>query len=457
MAYVKGALESLLPRCASAAEGGGIVPLDKTCREAILRTHEAFARQALRVLALAYRELPSTAVGREAEDLERDLVFLGLVGLFDPPRPEAPEAVARCHQAGIRVIMITGDNPVTASALAEQVGLGKKGELRVLEGANLDRLSDQEMRPELKAPGLVLARMHPRHKLRVVTVLKEMGEVVAVTGDGVNDAPALRKADIGIAMGIAGTEVAKEAAHVVLMDDNFATIVAAIEEGRAVYANIRKFVTYIFASNIPEIVPYLAYILFRIPLPLTIIQILAVDLGTDMMPALALGAEPPDPRVMQEPPRSRQERLLNLPLLARAYLFLGPIEAVAGMSAFFWVMGQGGWAWGERVAVTDPLYLQATAACLAAIVVSQVGNVFACRSATTSAWRLGWFSNPLIWLGISIELFLLFLILYHPWGQRFFGTLPLDLWTWLILLPWPLILLAAEEIRKGVLRLKAYR
>jgi sodium/potassium-transporting ATPase subunit alpha len=454
VAYVKGALEAVLPRCAAFAERGGIAPLDEARRAAILRTHEIFARRALRVLALAYRNLPPGAIGGEAEAIERDLVFLGLVGLFDPLRPEAPEAVARCHQAGIRVIMITGDSPVTACAVAEQVGLGTSEGLRVLEGKALDRLTDQEIRPLLRGSGLVLARMLPRHKLRVVTLLKETGEVVAVTGDGVNDAPALKRADIGIAMGIAGTQVAKEAADVVLLDDNFATIVAAIEEGRAVYANIRKFVTYIFASNVPEIVPYLAFILFRIPLPLTIIQILAVDLGTDMMPALALGAEPPDPRVMQEPPRSRQEHLLNLPLLARAYLFLGPIEAAAGMLAFFWVMDRGGWAWGEGIAVTNPLYLQATTACLAAIVVSQVGNVFACRSGTTSAFRLGWMSNPWIWRGIAVELGLLVFIAYHPWGQRLFGTAPLDGWTWLILLPWPFILLGAEEIRKAAVKLR---
>ncbi|MBI5378535.1 MAG: cation-transporting P-type ATPase, partial [Nitrospirae bacterium] len=349
---------------------------------------------------------------------------------------------------------ITGDNPVTACAVAEQVGLGKSEGLRVLEGAALDRQTDQALRPSLQGPGLVLARMLPRHKLRVVTLLKEMGEVVAVTGDGVNDAPALKKADIGIAMGMAGTQVAKEAADIVLLDDNFATIVSAIEEGRTVYANIRKFVTYIFTSLVPEIVPYLAFILFRSPLPLTIIQILAVDLGTNMMPALALGAEPPDPRVMREAPRSRKERLLNLPLLARAYLFLGPIEAVAGMCAFFWVMDQGGWVWGAGVAMTDPLYLQATTACLAAIVVSQVGNVFACRSGTTSVFRLGWMSNPWIWRGIAVELGLLIFIAYHPWGQYLFGTAPLDGWTWLILLPWPLILLGAEEMRKATVKLK---
>ena len=228
--------------------------------------------------------------------------------------------------------------------------------------------------------------MTPTQKMRVVSILKEMGNVVAVTGDGVNDAPALKKADIGIAMGIAGTDVAKEAADIVVLDDNFATIVNAVEEGRAVYENIRKFVTYILASNIPELVPYLASVVFRIPLLLTVVQILGVDLGTDMLPALGLGAEPPDARTMDRPPRSKEERLLNLPLLARSYLFLGPIEAAAAVGAGLWYLADGGWQWGMRLPSGSPLYRQATTVCFAAIVLCQVANVFACRTKWASSF-----------------------------------------------------------------------
>jgi sodium/potassium-transporting ATPase subunit alpha len=286
--------------------------------------------------------------------------------------------------------------------------------------------------------------------MRLVSLLMEAGETVAVTGDGVNDAPALKKADIGIAMGLIGTDVAREAADMVLLDDNFATIVAAVEEGRGVFDNIRKFISYIFASNIPEIVPYLAYVLFSIPLPLTIMQILAVDLGTDMLPALALGAEPPSPEVMQQPPRGTKEKLLNLKILTRAYLFLGPIEAAAGMFGFFYVLHLGGWVYGQTLPPTSTLYLQATTACLAGIIVSQMGNVFACRSYTESVFKLGLFSNPLILWGIASEILLAVFIVYHPWGHHIFGTAPLSLHIWLTLLPFAVGLLLAEEIRKMV-------
>jgi sodium/potassium-transporting ATPase subunit alpha len=305
---------------------------------------------------------------------------------------------------------------------------------------------------KLTAQEVIFARMTPKHKLRVVSILKDKGEVVAVTGDGVNDAPALKKADIGISMGIAGTDVAKEASDMVLLDDNFATIVNAVEEGRTVYENIKKFITYIFASNIPEAVPYLAYILLRIPLPLTILQILAVDLGTDMLPALALGSEKPTPGVMKQPPRSLRERLLNFSLIARAYLFLGPIEAIACMFGFFWVLHAGGWTWGTMLPASDILYMQATTACLTAIIVTQIANIFACRSFRESVFSIGFFSNRLIFFGIAVELLLQFLIVYHPVGNAIFSTSPLPWTTWLVLFPFALALLLAEEARKYFVR-----
>jgi sodium/potassium-transporting ATPase subunit alpha len=456
LVLTKGALETLLPLCQWVAAGSQSVPLDDRQRESILAAYQALMDEGLRVMAFAFRKLaiPSAEYAETqmaAEDLEAGLTFTGLAGLEDPPRPEVAEAVHRCRQAGIRVIMITGDAGRTAVAVARQVGLTESEPL-VIQGPELETMTDKELKERLASNNIIFARMTPRHKMRIVSALKEEGQRIAVTGDGVNDAPALKRADIGIAMGVIGTDVAREAADMVLLDDNFATIVNAIEEGRTVFENIRKFISYIFASNIPEIVPYIAYVLLRIPLPLTIMQILAVDLGTDLFPALGLGAERPAPQVMKQPPRGPEEKLLNLRVLTRAYLFLGPIEAAAGLFGFFYVLYLGGWQWGEMLPGTSALYLQATTACLAGIIVTQIANVFACRSFTESVFSLGLFSNRLILFGIASEILIGSFIVYHPWGQRIFGTAPLASQIWLMLAPFAVGLLLAEETRKLVVR-----
>ena len=447
----KGAPESVLSVCTRCLKDGNIVSFDDTLMREATRLFHALMDKGFRVLAFAERELQPGEDLTSKESAEHDMVFDGFIGLEDPPRPEVPEALRKCREAGIRIIMITGDASRTAVAIAREIGL-VSGDPDVVEGADFASLSDQDLRAVLAKPEVLFTRMTPKYKLRVVNILKEEGERVAVTGDGVNDAPALKRADIGIAMGITGTDVAKEAADMILLDDNFATIINAVEEGRAVYENIRKFITYIFASNIPEAVPYLSYILFHIPLPLTIMQILAVDLGTDMLPALALGAERPTPGVMQQKPRKPNERLLDFGLMARAYLFLGPIEAAACMFGFFWVLNLGGWTWGSTLAPGDPLYLQATTACLTAIIVCQVANVFACRSLRESILTIGWTTNRLIFLGIGAELLLQLFIVYHPFGNAIFATAPLPLTAWLMLIPFALFLLLAEEVRKLIVR-----
>jgi Ca2+-transporting ATPase len=329
----------------------------------------------------------------------------------------------------------------------------------------MGHLSDAQLRQILKyRSALVFARMSPEHKLRLVQAYKDTGEIVAVTGDGVNDAPALRAANIGIAMGMNGTDVAREAADIVLTDDNFATIVSAVEQGRAVYQNIRKFMTYILASNVAELVPFLAMVALKIPPALIIMQILAVDLGTDMLPALALGAERAELGTMQEPPRPKSQQLLDRSLLLRAYCFLGLIEAAMGMSAFFFVWWSHGYGITELQSVTPAIlshtadaatiaiYAQATTMTLAIIVACQDGNIFACRSEKISIFRLGFFSNPLIWLGIGSEWLLLLSIINIIPLRQIFSTAPLAPWQWLMLLACPPIMLGAEEIRKVIFR-----
>jgi sodium/potassium-transporting ATPase subunit alpha len=322
----------------------------------------------------------------------------------------------------------------------------------VVSGDELRRMSPAQLQLALDAKEILFARVAAEQKMLIVAALQKKGEIVAVTGDGVNDAPALKTADIGIAMGQGGTDVAKEAADVILLDDNLASIVTAIEEGRTVFENIRKFLTYILTSNIPELVPYLAFVLFRIPLPLTIIQILAVDLGTDLVPALALGAEKPDAEVMSRPPRRRTERLVSWGLIVRAYLFLGVLEAVAAMAAFLFVLHAAGWYYGQPLAKLDPLYLQATTACLAAIVAMQVVNVFLCRHPVRSSLSFGLFANPLILVGIAAELALLLWIAYAGSGNWLFGTAPIGLDVWLFIAPFGVLMWALEEARKAWLR-----
>jgi magnesium-transporting ATPase (P-type) len=440
-------LESLLTVCDVVQCHGQAQPLETASRARLLAAQNEMATSGLRVLAFAYRQL-----GPDEEPREEHLTLCGLVGLEDPPRPEVAPAIASCRSAGIKVIMITGDHPVTAVAIAREIGLVRGEVPVVLRGDALPKMTKAELQLALDAPEILFARVTAEQKMLIVQALQRKGEIVAVTGDGVNDAPALKRADIGVAMGLSGTDVAKEAADMILLDDNFASIIGAVEEGRAVFENLRKFLTYILTSNIPELLPYLAFVLFKIPLPLTVIQILAVDLGTDMLPALALGAEAPHPGLMREPPRARSERLLHWPLLLRAYLWLGVMEAAVSLTAFFYVLHGAGWRYGEVLERHDPLYLQATAACLAAIVLTQGINVFLCRHPRQSAFRFGLLTNPLLLSGIALELGLILLIVYTERGNELFGTAPLPAAWWLWVIPFVAAMGLAEEGRKWLVR-----
>lgn len=466
----KGAPLEVLRHCHSMLLGREVQELTPATRKDVADANDALARQGFRVLGVAVRAGGIELLQQKPHELEHDLTFIGLIAMFDPPRPEVKEAIVQCHQAGIAITMVTGDYGLTAEAIARQIGL-VTGTVRVVTGEEMGHFSDAQLRQILhRKPGLVFARMAPEQKLRLVQAYKDLGHIVAVTGDGVNDAPALRAANIGIAMGMNGTDVAREAADIVLTDDNFATIVNAVEEGRTVYQNIRKFMTYILASNVPEVVPFLAMVIFKIPPALTILQILAVDLGTDMVPALALGAEPPEPGVMKQPPRSKKKPLLNAPLLLRAYGFLGVIEAIVAMLAFFVVW----WSYGYSLtdlqsitpdilthsvdASTTAMYQQATTLTLVAIVASQLGNLFACRSEYSSMFHRRWFKNRLIGLGIVVEWSLILAIIYLAPLAHIFNTQPLTDWQWLVVLVvCPPFVLIAEEWRKRIVRARAAR
>jgi calcium-translocating P-type ATPase len=456
--HAKGAPESLLPRCASSLSAGGESrPLDETERKRIVAQVEAFARRGLRVLALARREMPRDGQPPERERAEQELCFLGLVTMFDPPRAEVLDAVARCHSAGIRIIVITGDHPLTAAAIAGQVGIG--GPLpRAVDASRIDHTRELELE-ELLAGGeeLVFARASPEAKLLIAEALRGQGHVVAMTGDGVNDAPALRSADIGVAMGRSGTDVAREASTMVLIDDNFATIVVAIEAGRQVYDNVRKFIQYIFAHATPEVVPFLVFALAggAIPLPLTVLQILAFDVGSETLPSLALGREPIEPGTMLRPPRPRSESVIRPPMLIRAWLFLGVMIAGLSLGGFFFVLIDAGWHAGDPVGAGHPLhhaYLQATTMTFLGMVAGQIGTAFAVRTRRASLRSIGVFSNRYLLLGIAGELLLAALFVYAPPLQSLLGTAGLPLHDLALLLPFPLIVWGADELRRWLLR-----
>lgn len=453
VACSKGAWSELATHCRFARTVQALVELDPPLRSKLDQLHDTLAARGYRVLAVAERLLPKGVSEQpRREEVERDLTFLGFVALEDPPRPEVPAAIAACKRAGIRVCMVTGDDPLTASAIARQIQLHDREPL-VLTGAELDGYHPAALEHLVASHRDVLfARATPEHKLRLVEAFQRLGEVVAVTGDGVNDAPALRAAEIGVAMGSTGTDVAREAADMILTDDNFASIVRAIEYGRAAFDNVRKFVTYIFASNVPEIVPFLLSVLAGIPLPLTVAQILAVDLGTDLFPALALGREPAEPGVMERPPRSRRERILSWPTLTRAYGWLGPIQAALCMLAYFYAYWLTGWRPGQPLAADGPVYATATTMTFVAIVACQVGNAFACRSVTASVWVLGWASNPSLWLAIAGELIVCLTFIYCAPLARIFGFAPLGWQHWQLVLVYPLLTLGLEEARKLLVR-----
>lgn len=446
LAYLKGAPEVVLDMCDRISVNGDVVVLSAERRADVINAYRAFAERGERGLGFAMRSSNRGPIP------ENGYVFLGLTGMIDPPRPEVPNALERCRSAGIRVIMLTGDFGLTAKSIAEQIGMiSPTG--RVVQGDELREMSGGDLRQTLRdEPEIVFARIAPAQKLQVVQALQSLGEIVTVTGDGVNDAPALKNADMGVAMGVGGTEVAKEASNMILMDDNFATIVHAVEEGRTIFDNIKKFIAYILTSNIPEILPFIAFVLLDIPLPLTVILILSIDLGTDILPALGLGAEKPETDVMKRKPRPRSERLLSRNLLFMSYGIIGMVQAAAGFFTYFSILYSGGWEWGQELANSDPLYRTAITGFFASIIICQVADVIICRTRTQSIFSVGLFSNRLVLFGIAAELLLLATISYVPAANVFFGTAPLEAWHLALSLPFAFAILLGDELRRVFVR-----
>ncbi|RAJ66570.1 calcium-translocating P-type ATPase [Streptomyces sp. Amel2xB2] len=454
---VKGAPEAVLARLAKReyggardAEGGADTGADPgaAVEDAVSRMTAA----GLRVLAVAARQLPpGSPVPRQREDAETDLRLLGLVGLYDPPRAEAAGAVRRCHEAGLRVHVVTGDNGGTASAVARDVGIGEP-ELRVVDdgGAVTDQDLDELLRADCE---IVFARSSPETKLRVADALRAHGQIVAMTGDGVNDAPALHRAHIGVAMGRSGTDVAREASTMVLTDDDFATIVTAVESGRRVYENVRKFIVYIFAHAVPEVVPFLVFALSggTVPLPLTVLQILAIDLGTETLPALALGREPAEPGLMNRPPRRSGQGVITKDMLVRAWGYLGLVSAALVMGAFFYVLWRAGWHPGDPTGPGSGLhqaYLTATTATFAGIVMCQIGTALAARTEHASLRQVGLFTNPLLLAGIAFELVFTAALVWLPPLQHIFGTAALPGDAVALIATFPVVVWGTDELRR---------
>ncbi len=452
--YTKGAPRNILDLCNRELVDGKVENLTQESLDWIENHIHEFANEGLRVIAVAYKTLPSaeyTADYKNSDQVEKDLIFVGLAAMRDPPRTEVKDAVEKARRAGIKTVIITGDYGPTAQVIAQEVGIVEKQCCQIIRGVDLEDLNDQAIIDEVKKGNVIFARVSPEQKLRIVTALKKSGEIVAVTGDGANDAPSLKEANIGVAMGASGTDVAREAADIVLLNDSFASIVKAVESGRAIYENIRKFIVYVFAHNWAELIPFVLYAVLGIPLPLLVVQVLAIDLAIDVIPSLALSREPPEAGIMQEPPRSVKERLFTRRVFARS-MYIGIIIAAGAMYGCLSAWMAGGWQFGQSLAATDPIYIKGVTMTFAGIVVAQAGNVLACRTSKQSIFKTSLAKNRWIVWGILAQLSILAVLVYVPPMQQVFGTTGLGWTDWLYLLALAVVVIVAEEVRKFVVR-----
>lgn len=452
--FVKGSPDILLELATEYLTATGErVPMTDALRFQIKKQYDDFSVRALRVLAFAYRDMAGVERAHYSETMEVGLVWVGMMAMIDPPRADVARAVADCRNLGLRVVMITGDYAITAEAIAKNIGL--IDEVRpheIINGAGLAKMSDEELWEKTKGKDVVFARIAPAQKLRIATVFQQHCEVIAMTGDGVNDAPALKKADIGVAMGIIGTDVSKEAADMILLNDNFASIVEGVKEGRTIYANVRKFVHYVFTSNVSELFTVVAGFLLHIPTPILAVQILAIDLGTDVFPSFALGVEPAEPERSRAMPKSRSvidgagvKRLLSI----------GGIMAIGAIVTFLFSLWRHGWHWGVSLDTNVEYYLGAVSATYVVLAVSQMANLMQSRSETLHPSELGWFRNWSVWLALILSGAILWLLLYGSFFREYLYMRPIDAWDWVMVGLTTATVYVYEMRRKNSLREKA--
>ncbi len=455
-AYVKGAPDSLLNLCTHILEDEKIIPFTAEHKENLLKRNELMANRALRTIAVGYKSLSKEIQRKYAkEDIERDLIFLGLVGMIDPPRDEVKEAVKLTHKAGIRVFIITGDHGLTAHAIAKELGIAKSYGVNIVTGEALDKLSPEKLK-KLLAPGqeTIFARVSPQHKLRIVETLKEAKEVVAVTGDGVNDAPALKRADIGVAMGITGTDVSKEAANMVLTDDSFGTIVTAVIEGRTIYENMKKFVYFIFSSNTAEVLAVFSTIFIGLPAPLTAVFMLIINTLTDVFPSLALGVEPVHRDILERPPRRPDAKIMEWPFIRRC-LASGLWIAFVTTGVFLWNLWTHGWRLGQNIEMDSALYIQSSTMAFVVLTLLQMIHAFNSRSASVSFFHVNFFANLHLIGAVLFSVVSTIMLVQIPFFQTYLKTSPLNVSQWLWLGAAASSILFFEEIRKWISRTSA--
>ncbi|MBI5152283.1 cation-translocating P-type ATPase [Candidatus Peregrinibacteria bacterium] len=439
-AYTKGAPDGIINLCNRIYANEREILLDENTKKQIMKRNEEMASRALRVIAVAYKEIKEIPEKYDKEEIEKDLIFVGLIGIIDPPRKDVKQSIALAKKAGINIYIVTGDHGLTAGAIAEAIGLVEKNKYKILTGEDLKNLSDNELKKHLenKHEQIIFARVSPEDKLRLARLFKELNEVVAVTGDGVNDAPALKKADIGISMG-SGTDVSKEAANMVLADDSISTIIHAIEEGRTIYSNIKKFLIYIVSSNIGELVVIFTAIMFTIPQPLTAVLILIINLGTDVFPALALGIEPTEKGIMSLPPRRYFEKILNTKYIIRCF-YLGLIIGGVSLAGYFSMLYKYGWD-NSLKAVTITFVI---------MVFTQIVHSYNARSEKTSIFKINFFSNKALTLAALSSLLLVIALVEIPVMQGYIGTTHLTIMEWGMATALSFGILFAEEIRKFI-------